>query len=133
MSDVPKPVRVKFIGDEIFWNGKERKRKGDIFWLDLPSQFSKAGKMVLIDDNGNEIRHKGGYKQIKDQSGEVIQVIPMKGKPVLPGEEVLEPTQEEKEREAKKAAYEKELAELNKKYNIGEPEAKPKAPVQEVI
>lgn len=131
MSERPKPIRVKSVADEIIFYGGERKRKGDIFYIDYPIHFSKSGKMVMLDDEGNEIRHKGGYKEVKNSEGEVVNHLPMKGKPVVPGEEVMQPTKDEVEEAERKAAYEKELAELSKKYQK-EPE-KPKAKVQEVI
>jgi len=135
MSDRPKPIRVKSISDEIIWYGGERKRRGDVFFIDLPMHFSKAGKMVMLDGDGNEIRHKGGFKHLKNDKGEVIKVIPMKGEPVVPdghgSYEVMQPTQEEIEDQERAAAYEKELADLKKKY---QKEPKPEvAKVEEVI
>ena len=129
MSEKPKPIRVKAVVDDtdFIYYGGERKRNGSIFYIELPIHFSKSGKMVRVDDEGNEIRHKGGFREIKDDRGNVIRIVSMKDKPVAPGEEVMQPTAEEVAEEKRKADYERDLAALNKKY-----EKKPEKPVEKV-
>lgn len=107
----PKPVKVKNISPKVIWYGNARQRPGKVFYITDPTHFSKVGSMVQIDEEtGKEIRHLGGYKEINGRWKS------MKGEPVAPLEDVMQPTEEEIEEARLEEEYQERLAELNKQY-----------------
>ena len=110
----PKPVKVKNVSPKIIWYGNARRKPGAIFYIEDPRHFSRRGSMVQVDENGKEIRHLGGFRE--EKVGEDIKWVSMKGKPVIPGDEISQPTDEELAEMKAEEEYKNKLAELNEQY-----------------
>jgi hypothetical protein len=104
--DRPQPIKVKNIWSKIIFYGGRRIAPGEVFHIQCKEDFSKAGHMVLIDEQGEEIRHLGGFKTVKGRP------VSLKGEPVKPGEEVSQPTEREKLEQEAEDKFQAEVARL---------------------
>lgn len=122
----PKPVKVKNVSPKIIWYKNARRKPGAVFYIEDPAQFSKTGSMVQVDENGKEIRHLGGYREVNGRWKS------MKGVPVHPLEDVMQPTKDELEEAKIEEEYQNKLRELNQQYKTQKAPV-PAEPTPEVV